>query len=310
MLKRFSWKENDIYSIQLKKDLYIIAQLLTKPIIAFFDIKSKDGSFETPMDLNNHTPFGKALVIDTFIKLVSNGKIKGDLSPNLKIPIPDTFISPNWNLDGSYNLVKINWKTGDKGILGNPVIEYNIDKKNPEKYTKYEMTGYNMGYELVRQLILSIEFGKWVDPLKEERLLGKDKYPLKTHAEMWEVGVPKYEDLSVRDKIIKKKQNAKFNYLSQMYDDTFFPAFLVDKIKGEIINVTTFIENETYTINDVQLELDKMTIAINNLEEEFHKNNSEIETTARESISSTIKEILQFFKIEINTEEALRKRNW
>ncbi|WBF58491.1 hypothetical protein HXV90_01025 [Lysinibacillus sp. JK80] len=95
-----------------------------------------------------------------------------------------------------------------------------------------------------------------------------------------------------------------------MYEDSFFPTFLVDKIKLIIIKVVHFIEESTHTIEEVQENLDEMTIAINELQNEFYENDSEIETIARDSIGATVEEILQYFEIDIDIEEALREREW
>lgn len=53
-----------------------------------------------------------------------------------------------------------------------------------------------------------------------------------------------------------------------------------------------------------------MTIAINDLEEEFDENDSEIETVARESIGAAVDYILEWFDIGIDTEEAIGERDW
>lgn len=53
-----------------------------------------------------------------------------------------------------------------------------------------------------------------------------------------------------------------------------------------------------------------MTYAINDLQEEFEENNSEIETAARDSIGETIAYILQWFEIDIDVENAIAVRNW
>lgn len=53
-----------------------------------------------------------------------------------------------------------------------------------------------------------------------------------------------------------------------------------------------------------------MTRAINDLQEEFDENDSEIETVARESIAVTVGDILGWFGIDIDTETALRERDW
>ena len=53
-----------------------------------------------------------------------------------------------------------------------------------------------------------------------------------------------------------------------------------------------------------------MTLAINDLQEEFEENDSEIETVARDSIAVTLEYILQWFDIAIDVETALRERDW
>ena len=56
--------------------------------------------------------------------------------------------------------------------------------------------------------------------------------------------------------------------------------------------------------------LDRMTRAINDLQEEFDENDSEIETSARESIAATVRYVLDWFGVEIDTETAIRERDW
>ncbi|MGE7946777.1 DUF5713 family protein [Lysinibacillus sp. NPDC093688] len=107
-----------------------------------------------------------------------------------------------------------------------------------------------------------------------------------------------------------KKLDSEFNYLEDMYEDSFFPSFLVDKLKSHIVNVVHFIEENTYTIEEIQEKLDEMTIAINELQNEFYENDSEIETVARDSIALTVEKVLQYFEIDIDIEEALRERDW
>nr|WP_276569525.1 DUF5713 family protein [Lysinibacillus sphaericus] len=141
-------------------------------------------------------------------------------------------------------------------------------------------------------------------------MLGGDNYPLKTVEELWRYGVPKYESLDSKGGNIVKKLDSKFNYLEDMYEDSFFPSFLVDKIKLHIVHLVHFIEENTYTVEEIQGKLDEMTIAINELQNEFYENDSEIETFARDSIGLTVERILQYFEIDIDIEEALRERDW
>ena len=53
-----------------------------------------------------------------------------------------------------------------------------------------------------------------------------------------------------------------------------------------------------------------MVCAINDLQEEFEENDSEIETVARDCIGESVGCILEWFGIPINIEEAIRERDW
>ena len=76
-----------------------------------------------------------------------------------------------------------------------------------------------------------------------------------------------------------------YNLLDEMYQDNYYPAFLVDKVKDELQKVIDLLE-------------------------EFDENDSEIETVARDCIGVTVAYILEWFNIPIDTEEAIRERDW
>lgn len=100
------------------------------------------------------------------------------------------------------------------------------------------------------------------------------------------------------------------DYLGDMYKDGYFPDFLVDKIKIILKKVVSILEKGETNLEAIQGEFDQATIAINNLEEEFNNNESELETAAREAIGDTVYRILEHYKIGIDVEEALRERDW
>ena len=95
-----------------------------------------------------------------------------------------------------------------------------------------------------------------------------------------------------------------------MYNDEYFPNTLVDKVENLLKDIVTYLENGQHSNKDIQQQLDKAIIGINDLQQEFEDNDSEIETVARESIGETIDQILKFFEVEIDIEEAMRKRDW
>lgn len=99
--------------------------------------------------------------------------------------------------------------------------------------------------------------------------------------------------------------------LQNMYEDTYYPQFLVDKIKWQFIHlIEQFEEADLDELDWVQDKLDEFTVFINSMQQEFWDQDSEIETVASESIASSLEYILEWFKIDIPLEDALREREW
>ncbi|HVX50223.1 MAG TPA: DUF5713 family protein [Chitinophagaceae bacterium] len=106
------------------------------------------------------------------------------------------------------------------------------------------------------------------------------------------------------------KLPADFEFLKDMYEDGYFPNFLVDKVKSIIQETVSYIEEGNHSTEDIQTSFDEMTLKINALQDEFEENDSEIESVARDSIGTTVESILTYFNIDIDTEEAIRERDW
>ena len=98
--------------------------------------------------------------------------------------------------------------------------------------------------------------------------------------------------------------------LADMVSDSYYPPFLVEKVRGEILSLIRLLEEGETDREAIQKELDRMTRAINDLQEEFDENDSEIETVARDCIGTTVGYILEWFGIPIDVEEAIRERDW
>lgn len=107
-----------------------------------------------------------------------------------------------------------------------------------------------------------------------------------------------------------KKFDEDYKLLADMYQDEYFPDFLVDKVRELVQNVIDFLETEERDLEVIQEKFDEMTEAINDLQEEFEDNDSELETGARESIGETVEYILKWFDIDIDVEDAIRMRDW
>lgn len=107
-----------------------------------------------------------------------------------------------------------------------------------------------------------------------------------------------------------KKFDADYRLLEDMYEDGYFPDFLVDKIRNLVQEVIAFLETGERDVEKIQEKFDEMTLSINDLQEEFEENDSEIETGARESIGETVEYILQWFDLDIDVEDAIGERDW
>lgn len=101
-----------------------------------------------------------------------------------------------------------------------------------------------------------------------------------------------------------------YKLLDEMYQDEYYPNFLVDKIKDQLQKVIDLLESGETGTEAVQETLDEAVRSINDLQEEFDENDSELETVARECIAATVAHILKWFNIPIDIEEAIRERDW
>ena len=93
-----------------------------------------------------------------------------------------------------------------------------------------------------------------------------------------------------------------YKLLDEMYQDNYYPTFLVDKVKDELQKVIDLLESGETDTEVVQETLDEAVCGINDLQDEFYENDSEIETVARDCIGVTVDYILKWFGIPIDME--------
>ena len=99
--------------------------------------------------------------------------------------------------------------------------------------------------------------------------------------------------------------------LAGMYNDSYFPRNLVNRTKNILLELCNQIEKEQpQTIEAVYLLTHKATIKINDLQDDFLLQNSEIETGARESIGESFELILDSTEFDYDIEKALAPREW
>ena len=107
-----------------------------------------------------------------------------------------------------------------------------------------------------------------------------------------------------------KAFDSNYNLLDEMYQDEYYPDFLVDKVKAELQKVIDLLERGEIDTEVIQEKLDEAVCAVNDLQDEFDENDSEIETVARDTIGETVAYILEWFDINIDIEDAIGARDW
>ena len=110
---------------------------------------------------------------------------------------------------------------------------------------------------------------------------------------------------------IKNEKMKEYPILEGMYEDGYFPNFLVDKCKDILIRLSLEIEEKQPANLEALYELTHAaTDKFNDLEDEFFENESEIETGARETIAENFEFISEAYGFEADVEELIATREW
>lgn len=98
--------------------------------------------------------------------------------------------------------------------------------------------------------------------------------------------------------------------LEELYEDSFYPDFLIDKIKYLLEDFINFVEQKPKNMADVGDKIYYLIQNANSLQYEFLDNDSEYDNIAREYLIRNLEYIIQWFHLPINLEEALAEREW
>ena len=101
-------------------------------------------------------------------------------------------------------------------------------------------------------------------------------------------------------------------FLAGMYGDGYFPAFLVDKVKAILLDLCYQIEAQAPPDNEGLLKLTHAaTERINDLQDEFLENDSELETVAREVMGAEFEQIARAYGFsDVDVEDLVATRDW
>lgn len=102
-----------------------------------------------------------------------------------------------------------------------------------------------------------------------------------------------------------------YPFLQDMYDDDYFPPALVDKCKAVLMGLCEKIESTNPDSDEEFLELSHAaTEEINELQDEFIAQDSDIETGAREILAADFDFITKAYDFDIDVEEVIATRDW
>lgn len=105
---------------------------------------------------------------------------------------------------------------------------------------------------------------------------------------------------------------AAHEWLAGMYQDGYFPDWQVDKVKAILLQLCSDIETQKPQNDAALLELTHAaTERINELQDDFEEDDSEIETVAREVIATDFKYIAHAYGFgQIDIGDLIAPRDW
>ncbi len=112
--------------------------------------------------------------------------------------------------------------------------------------------------------------------------------------------------------MLTNKEILNHEFLRDMYNDDYFPDFLVDKVKDIFLDVCCQIEEKKpKSQSDLFLITHQAVEKINVLEEEFEEHESELETAAREAMGDEFDFIVKIYGFnDVDIEDVIAPREW
>jgi hypothetical protein len=185
-MARIIWKSGGLLSIKLREGLFTIAQMLTSPLMRFYDISSKDGQWEH-VDLNQVASLCRVMVASRLInKYLVHEKIKNKTVIPSSRPFERYWIDPYapphpfypgyyWARDGKNSFTFMGGRLIDLGpnedlcVTKAPTVKENLQlPQDREIIEQYELTNMWSHEDLGARLIRYFDTGINRDDLKFE----------------------------------------------------------------------------------------------------------------------------------------------
>ena len=117
--------------------------------------------------------------------------------------------------------------------------------------------------------------------------------------------------MTVKQESLKNEKIREYKFLEGMYTDNYFPRNLVDKVKQILLECCLNIERkQPQNLEELYKLSREATEKINDLADEFARNQSEIETGAREVIAMDFDFIARSYGFKADVEELISNRDW
>lgn len=121
----------------------------------------------------------------------------------------------------------------------------------------------------------------------------------------------KNQSMLVNQRDLKNEKMKDYAFVKGMYADSYFPKFLVDKVKTILVELCFDIEKTSpKNLDELYTLTHSATIRINKLQDEFFEHKSEIETGARESMGQDFDIIAKSYGFKADIEELIAPREW
>lgn len=98
--------------------------------------------------------------------------------------------------------------------------------------------------------------------------------------------------------------------LEQLYEDSFYPQYMLDKIKLMLLDFIFYIEENPTGITDVGNKIFELVEEVKSMQDEFIAEESEFDALAKETLLRDIEYIIKWYHLPVNLEKELTKREW
>lgn len=153
MLKRIVWKDNDVFSVRLRDDLFTLAQMRTNQIMQFFDVFRTTNDW-SGLDLNSVRSLFYLFVADNRLKPLFVEKLTQKVVMPSEEPIPKLMLSFTVGENNTYgaDLIEL---TDSYESYGGRVVKSNLSEKDDLKLIHtHELCGMVGDPEKIRNRLL------------------------------------------------------------------------------------------------------------------------------------------------------------